>query len=316
METINHVKKQCETGTPGFPEITNLKLFKMKKLTIITCLFTLITVSVQSNTEPRNNETKAVTANTPVVIELGYTTIRAGLATAATPNVVFNASINWSGSLSKSNLASVLTQVFNRLNVTPSDHPVMITNAPESKTINDEVMAEVLMGTLKVPAMYLSSSHGLALYTTGKSEGVVAYLQSDNGSNIITNSACIRNGIVSPISVSIGNHQSLDVAKFSAQIHNESIASIPPTERYNLYPNILLIGNDSRVPEIRAELESKIKPLAPATADVIVTVPSDYKLTVWKGAKKLAEQSYFLDLCFTQADYARDGKSGIHKKVY
>ncbi len=286
----------------------------MKKLTIITCFFALIALNLQGSTITQNDEINEITASTPVVIELGYTTIRAGLATAATPNMVFNASINWEGTISKSNLESLLTQVFDQLNVTPSNHPVMITYAPESNASNREVLAEVLMGTFKVPAIYMAKSHVLALYATGKTTGTVVYLQSDNGSNIMTNSVSINDGYIHAVSLKKMNHQTLDIKAFGEQV-NASYESSSITIRSELKANTLLIGNDSRVPQIADALKSAIKDVATYAYLVNITTPSDYMLMVWKGAKALASQSYFLDLCFTQAEYAKDGASGVHKKV-
>lgn len=84
----------------------------------------------------------------------------------------------------------------------------------------------------------------------------------------------------------------------------ESIMEVAIEERHLMY-DILLIGNDSRVPGIAAEFESKLEALR--GTPITVNLPSDYELTVWKSARFMSNMAYALAMNFDQAQYAKYG---------
>ena len=61
----------------------------------------------------------------------------------------------------------------NDLRVNPSEHPVILTEAPMSPVANREKMAEILFETFNVPAMYVSMQAVLSLYASGRTSGLV-----------------------------------------------------------------------------------------------------------------------------------------------
>jgi len=61
----------------------------------------------------------------------------------------------------------------NDLRVNPSEHPVLLTEAPLNPGSNREKFAEILFETFNVPAMYVSMQAVLSLYASGRTTGLV-----------------------------------------------------------------------------------------------------------------------------------------------
>ncbi|MFW9992908.1 MAG: actin, cytoplasmic 2 [Candidatus Odinarchaeota archaeon] len=61
----------------------------------------------------------------------------------------------------------------NDLRLNPSDHPVLLTEAPLNPAKNREKMAEILFETFNCPAMYVSMQAVLSLYASGRTTGLV-----------------------------------------------------------------------------------------------------------------------------------------------
>jgi actin beta/gamma 1 len=69
----------------------------------------------------------------------------------------------------------------NDLRVNPSEHPVLLTEAPLNPAKNREKFAEILFETFNVPAMYVSMQAVLSLYASGRTTGLVV----DAGDGVI-----------------------------------------------------------------------------------------------------------------------------------
>ena len=61
----------------------------------------------------------------------------------------------------------------NDLRVNPSEHPVLLTEAPLNPSKNREKMSEILFETFNCPAMYVSMQAVLSLYASGRTTGLV-----------------------------------------------------------------------------------------------------------------------------------------------
>jgi actin-related protein len=59
------------------------------------------------------------------------------------------------------------------LRIDPSEHPVLLTEAPLNPRPNREKMAEIMFETFNVPAMYVSMQAVLSLYASGRTTGLV-----------------------------------------------------------------------------------------------------------------------------------------------
>lgn len=63
--------------------------------------------------------------------------------------------------------------MINELKVSPEEHPVLMTEAPLNPKQNRERMTQILFETFNVPCLYVSVQGVLALYSSGRTSGLV-----------------------------------------------------------------------------------------------------------------------------------------------
>jgi len=62
---------------------------------------------------------------------------------------------------------------YNDLRVDPSEHPILLTEAPLNPRMNREKIAEIMFETFNVPALYIATQAILSLYASGRTTGCV-----------------------------------------------------------------------------------------------------------------------------------------------
>ena len=62
---------------------------------------------------------------------------------------------------------------YNELRDTPSEHPVLLTEAPLNPKTNREQMCKIMFEEYEVPAMYIQIQAVLSLYAAGRTTGIV-----------------------------------------------------------------------------------------------------------------------------------------------
>ncbi len=67
----------------------------------------------------------------------------------------------------------------NELRVSPEEHPVLMTEAPLNPKQNRERMTQIMFETFNVPCLYVSVQGVLALYSSGRTSGLI--LDSGDG---------------------------------------------------------------------------------------------------------------------------------------
>ena len=116
----------------------------------------------------------------PLVIhnESGY--IRAGLSSDDTPSVVFPTDsitgkspidrdliVDWDG------MTQVWTRIYEQLGIDPTQHPVLLSEAPLNPKRDREKATVVFFETFGVPAFFLAQDAVLALYASERNTGIV-----------------------------------------------------------------------------------------------------------------------------------------------
>ncbi|KAK8871544.1 hypothetical protein M9Y10_007276 [Tritrichomonas musculus] len=87
---------------------------------------------------------------------------------------------------------------YNELHVDPSEHPVLLTEAPLNPKQNREKMIQIMFETFNVPSFYVINQAVLSLYSTGRTIGIVL-----NSGYDITHAVPINNYIIPHATTSI-----------------------------------------------------------------------------------------------------------------
>lgn len=104
----------------------------------------------------------------------------------------------------------------NELKVNPSEHNVMLTEAPLNPKVNREKMTQIMFETFGVPGLYIAIQAVLSLYSAGKFTGIVC----DSGDGV-THFVPIFDGYALPHSILRINLAGRDLTDFLVKILSE-----------------------------------------------------------------------------------------------
>jgi actin-related protein len=104
----------------------------------------------------------------------------------------------------------------NELRVVPSEHNVMLTEAPMNPKVNREKMTQIMFETFGVPGLYIAIQAVLSLYSAGKFTGIVC----DSGDGV-THFVPIFDGYALPHSIIRINLAGRDLTDYLVKILSE-----------------------------------------------------------------------------------------------
>jgi len=104
----------------------------------------------------------------------------------------------------------------NELRVVPSEHNVMLTEAPMNPKLNREKMTQIMFETFGVPGLYIAIQAVLSLYSAGKFTGIVC----DSGDGV-THFVPIFDGYALPHSIIRINLAGRDLTDYLVKILSE-----------------------------------------------------------------------------------------------
>ena len=106
--------------------------------------------------------------------------------------------------------------LYKQLNVTPEEHPLLLTEAPLTKDKNRAKMAQIMFEVFNVPCLYVSISSVLALYSNGRTSGVVC----DSGEGV-SHTVPIYEGYVIPHAMQRMDLAGRDITRSMAKLLRE-----------------------------------------------------------------------------------------------
>lgn len=114
-----------------------------------------------------------------------------------------------SSSTASSSSANTLSSITTNPNgINPSNHPLLVTEAPLTSKKQREKMAQIFFESLHVPAVYITPSSPLALYASGRTTGLV--LECGEG---VTTATPIYEGYAVTHAISRGEYGGAEVTK-------------------------------------------------------------------------------------------------------
>ncbi len=287
---------------------------------LFSSIVIIILVLVKTPTSAMSNgegvlQNPPIIENTAIIIDLGMTTTRAGLANANAPQITLptgdavqlNNVINWSS------WEQLIQQVFDDLNVTSSDHPVLLLDAPMNLKANRESMVDKLLNTFNVPKVHIASSVGAVFLLSEKGEngtGLITHCEDEVcyvvpyvGSAAIPHAIIVMSETLSTQDELFNRGESINNTPGLHEVCYNSIMKADVDMRQHLYANIYLSGENSQYDDTQIVLKTELAALAPPTMTINVNATSNRENLPFEGGKFMVPILDSFNMWLTSATY-------------